>query len=191
MSCSKSPFREKQKSLLSQARDIKEQLLDPHLQRVQQSSHMVPEGCQYFFEKVPARFQKGFSRTPGVLDSSQEYQQQVPRRRASSLSVRPASPLPERTQHIKQSQKALKRSKKKKSGNNTHQNETPQEFPNVLSRWFQEVPARVSKRFWQGSGRFQHGSSTLPRRSQDSSKTVSARFRQGCIFVAPLPGPRD
>jgi len=114
---------------------------------------MVPEGCQDFFEKVPARFQKGFSRTPGVLDSSQEYQQQVPRRRASSLSVRPASPLPERTQHIKQSQKALKRSKKKKSGNNTHQNETPQEFPNVLSRWFQEVPARVSKRFWQGSGK--------------------------------------
>ena len=60
---------------------------------------------------------------------------------------------------------------------------------NVLSRWFQEVPARVSKRFWQGSGRFQHGSSTLPRRSQDSSKTVSARFRQGCIFVHHSPAP--
>ena len=154
---------------------------------------MVPEGCQDFFEKVPARFQKGFSRTPGVLDSSQEYQQQVPRRRASSLSVRPASPLPERTQHIKQSQKALKRSKKTKKTAETIRTKTKRHksFPTCC----QDGSRRFQPEFQKGSGKvpaeFQHGSSTLPRRFQDSSKTVPARFQQGCIFVAPLPGPRD
>jgi hypothetical protein len=128
---------------------------------------MVPEGCQDFFEKVPARFQKGFSRTPGVLDSSQEYQQQVPRRRASSLSVRPASPLPERTQHIKQSQKALKRSKKKKK---RKQYAPKRNATRVSQRAVKMVPGgssqsfkKVLARFRQIPTWFQHASAKVPR----------------------------
>jgi hypothetical protein len=136
---------------------------------------MVPEGCQDFFEKVPARFQKGFSRTPGVLDSSQEYQQQVPRRRASSLSVRPASPLPERTQHIKQSQKALKRSKKKKAETIRTKTKRHKSFPTCC----QDGSRRFQPEFQKGSGKVPADSNMVPARFREGPKIVPRRFQQG------------